>query len=348
MGLFDNWTGFVGLPPLPERRIKIGGGWVVQIPFYGGVFSAEITSSEFAGHDEIRIAGIDEPFAHMLWRHKGAHRIKTDLPVVTIEDRLDQPLLRAQWDSQGKLAEWSNTPEAVRASWTDKFSFQKEDEESGATGLRPPQIGALHAIAAHFAVGTRFDPATVVLPTGTGKTETMLAAQIYMRPERTLVLVPSDALRSQIAGKFLTLGMLIELGTVPPDIVGPRVAVLSSGVKSLDHAKQIAKEANVIIALPDTLRASGSEARDFLLGACSDLVIDEAHHASAESWASVRQPFLEKRIVQFTATPFRQDGKRGDHRIIFNYKLGDAQAAGYYRPIELLTVEEYGDPDERD
>jgi hypothetical protein len=40
-----------------------------------------------------------------------------------------------------------------------------------------------------------------VLPTGTGKTETMLATQVYRRLDRSLVLVPSDALRRQIAKK---------------------------------------------------------------------------------------------------------------------------------------------------
>lgn len=34
--------------------------------------------------------------------------------------------------------------------------------------------------------------------------------------------------------------------------------------------------------------------------------------------------------------------------IIFNYKLGDAQDAGYYRPINLKTIEEFGDQDKRD
>ncbi len=32
-----------------------------------------------------------------------------------------------------------------------------------------------------------------------------------------------------------------------------------------------------------------------------------------------------------------------DGKIIFNYRLGDAQAADYYRPINLVTIEEYGE-----
>jgi hypothetical protein len=40
-----------------------------------------------------------------------------------------------------------------------------------------------------------------VLPTGPGKTETLLATQVYRRLDRSLVPVPSDTLRRQIAMK---------------------------------------------------------------------------------------------------------------------------------------------------
>ena len=75
----------------------------------------------------------------------------------------------------GELETYADTPEKVLLAWTNKFDFRTENETAGLPGLRTPQIGALHAISAHFAVGTEFDAATVVLPAGTGKTETMLA-----------------------------------------------------------------------------------------------------------------------------------------------------------------------------
>src|SRR5690606_25573556 len=107
-------------------------------------------------------------------------------------------------------------------------------------------------------------------------------------------------------------------------------------------------EANVIVALPNSLAACTSEAADALSEACTDLIVDEAHHVSAKSWDAVRQRFASKRVLQYTATPFRQDGKRVGGKIIFNYKLGDAQDDGLYSPINLRTVEEYGDQSARD
>lgn len=82
-------------------------------------------------------------------------------------------------------------------SWTDAFSYIREDSSKDIKGLRPPQLGAVHAAQSHFAVHS--DPATIVMPTGTGKTETMLSILVAEQCQRLLVIVPTDALRTQIA-----------------------------------------------------------------------------------------------------------------------------------------------------
>jgi superfamily II DNA or RNA helicase len=124
--------------------------------------------------------------------------------------------------------------------------------------------------------------------------------------------------------------------------------VISAGIQTPDEAAALIANANVIIALPNSLEVSNPDALALLYAGCSDLIVDEAHHITARTWQTIRDRFSRKRILQFTATPFRRDGKRVDGKIIFNCKLGDAQAAGYYRPINLRTVEEYGDPTARD
>jgi superfamily II DNA or RNA helicase len=323
---------------------------MVQVPFAGAETKAEIFPSQNGGYDLIK-TNLGEPFAELVLRRKGARRSESDLPVVTCAQTATDELpaeFHVKWDSPNGLETYADSPEQVLSRWTHKFEFRTEDTERDLKGLRPPQIGALHAISAHFAVGADFEPATIVLPTGTGKTETMLAAQVYRRLPRTLVLVPSDPLRDQIAGKFETLGVLPVVGVIPNEIARPRVVALKSGMRTVDEAAEILRLANVIVALPNTLEASLPEARQRLLEGCSDLMVDEAHHVSAATWARTRDAFLKKRIVQFTATPFRRDDKRIDGKIIFNFKLGDAQAAGYYQPINLVAVEEYGEQARRD
>lgn len=351
VGMFPTWRGILELPALPDRVLKIGGNRVVQRVFGGTSTKAQIFPSQIKGYDLITTE-LAPPYREILLRKKGVRRLPTPLPVVMAPhvDNPDKlpPTFEIQWDSHGELTAHADTPEKVLKSWINRFDFRTEDEERELVGLRTPQIGALHAISAHFAVGTSFEPATVVLPTGTGKTETMLATLVYRRLERALVLVPTDALRSQIAGKLITLGVLPDAKVITPDLAKPRVAIITTSISSADELDLIVQNANIIVALPNVLAATDGAIVSRLADACSDLIVDEAHHISARTWQGIRAHFADKRILQFTATPFRQDRQRIDGKIIFNYKLGDAQAAGYYRPINLRTVEEYGDEEARD
>jgi superfamily II DNA or RNA helicase len=329
----------------------VGGNAVFQQAFRGGCAIAEVETTENEGYYLVRTC-LAFPFNELLLRRKGSRHKKSDYLVLLAPElkKIHElgPDTRLEWDDLGLLIRSFSQPEQVLGNWKDKFFFREENNEDGTKGLRSPQIGALHAVAAHFAVGKSFEPATIVLPTGTGKTETMLSLQVYKRLTRTLVIVPSDALRTQISKKFLTLGILPNVEVIPQETIGPNVATLKTGIRSEEDARAIIEKANVIVALPQSLSASTPEALRVLTECCTDLIVDEAHHIPASQWSQVRQMFSEKRITQFTATPFRRDNKRIDGKIIFNYKLGDAQAAGYYRPINLKTIEEFGDEEQRD
>ena len=63
------------------------------------------------------------------------------------------------------------TSEEIAKSWANIFCFKKEKGQE--KGLRSPQIGALHALMAHIEDDEK--TGIVVMPTGTGKTETMLS-----------------------------------------------------------------------------------------------------------------------------------------------------------------------------
>jgi superfamily II DNA or RNA helicase len=350
MGLFEDWQGTLTLPPLLGARDKVGRNTIRQLVFRGATTHARIFVDQLPGHDLIKTA-LKPPYDQIYIRRKGAKRRETVLPVVTAGLALEPtdlpPELILQWDRAAPLIERADTPEKLLDSWENQFSFRLEGE-NGEAGLRLPQIGALHAIAAHFSVGDAFEPATVVLPTGTGKTETMLAAQVYLRPARTLILVSGVPLRDQIEEKFVTLGYLPTAGAVPIELPGPRVALISGGIRHVAEAEKLLEHANLFIALPNSLAASDPEALSTLAAGCSHLFVDEAHHITANTWRSVRDRFGQDKVIQFTATPFRRDEERVDGKIIFNYKLGDAQRAGYYKQITLRTVEEYGDQTARD
>jgi superfamily II DNA or RNA helicase len=235
-------------------------------------------------------------------------------------------------------------PAEVLASLEGAFSFLRDDPDSGKGGLRVAQLGAIHAVLAHWTMGT-FVPATVVMPTGTGKTEAMLGLLASARPSRLLVIVPSDALRDQVAAKFETFGVLQTLGVVRVSATRPVVGRVEHAFTSPGMAVQFATSCNVIVATPSALGASTADARLALLGECTHLFVDEAHHVAAATWTQIRDEFVNKYVVQFTATPFREDGRRLGGRIIYSFPLREAQKQGYFSKINYYSVADFENPD---
>lgn len=247
-------------------------------------------------------------------------------------------------------ARWVGTPpgtpaaDDVVASWLDMFQPLAEDAARGRAGLRPPQLGALYALLAHWSTESA-EPATVVMPTGTGKTETMLALLCAERIPHLLVVVPSDALRDQTVRKFLSLGILPDAGVVGRGALRPIVGSLEHGFDSADAAAEFAAACNVIVSTPNALTACSPEARVAIASTCTTLFVDEAHHVAAATWSEVRELFRGKRTVQLTATPFREDGRALGGRIVYAYPLALAQAGGYFAPIDFVSVLDLGDHD---
>jgi superfamily II DNA or RNA helicase len=230
----------------------------------------------------------------------------------------------------------------VARSLQGSFSFIEESDTEA--GLRPPQLGALHSILAYRSTEEP-DPITVVMPTGTGKTETMLAAYCHS-PLRTLVVVPSDALRTQIAEKFVTLGVLPAVGAVSGDFRCPTVLLLASGLTAGEEVDDLLRRSNVIVATAQVLNACSSSARARLAEGCERLFVDEAHHVAARTWRSIADLFTNREVVQFTATPYREDGRHLGGHIAYAYPLRLAQKHGYFARINYHSVIDLADPDQ--
>nr|WP_143546935.1 DEAD/DEAH box helicase family protein [Rhodococcus sp. 06-418-1B] len=229
----------------------------------------------------------------------------------------------------------------MAASLHGRFRFV--EDSAIKPGLRRPQLGALHAILAYRST-EESEPITVVMPTGTGKTETMLAAYCHS-PARTLVVVPSDALRNQIADKFATLGVLPEINAVVGDFLCPAVLVLRSGLQTIADVEEILAPANVVVATAQALAACSEVARSCLAQSCQRLFVDEAHHLGARTWKNIVDLFAGREVVQFTATPYREDGRHLGGRIGYAYPLRLAQEHGYFARINYHSVIDLVDPD---
>ena len=195
-----------------------------------------------------------------------------------------QDLAAATWLRHPRLQARNATPRdqviaQIASSWVSAFSYREEDLDRGIAGLRKPQLGALHAIHMHWTVANR--TATIVMPTGTGKTDTMLSIMVTRPCERLFVVVPTDALRTQLTDKFLTLGVLKEAGSYVPTENERRnnfqQALLSESAErplvcSLEHIPQtveevddLAQRAQVIVTTSSIAGQCSAEFRSVLL-----------------------------------------------------------------------------------
>lgn len=253
----------------------------------------------------------------------------------TEERLINKDIKFKEWLKHPKLI--SHTCQDVLNSWQGKFNFIEESENSN--GLREPQIAGLYSILSHLKVGN--DIGTIVMPTGTGKTETMLATLTAHKCQKLLITVPSDALRTQIGKKFLKLGLLRDFGILANGALNPKVGILKQNFQNNDEFVEFIDQCNVLITTMNLLSNNNSATLTLLNDKFTNVFIDEAHHIEASSWKRVRSVFDKNKILQFTATPFRNDRKRLEGKVIFNFTLKQAQEQGYFKPINFVPIREY-------
>jgi len=134
----------------------------------------------------------------------------TDLPCAFASDCSGTLIEAASWKFKDP-SRHASTADQIRRSWENALRLTREVPEV-SLGFRNAQVGAIHAVLAHWSVSHQ--PCTVVLPTGTGKTETMLGLTVAERAKLVLVIVPTQDLRAQLAGKFKELGILKKIGVL--------------------------------------------------------------------------------------------------------------------------------------
>jgi len=158
-----------------------------------------------------------------------------------------------------------------------------------ALPLRPYQAEAITAIEQAEARGIQRP--LIVCPTGTGKT-VVFAHLIARRPGRALVLAHRDELLAQAAGKLRQVDPAAEVGIV--------------------KAERDEAGAEIVVASVQTLARPSRLAR---VGGFSTVVVDEAHHAAADTYLAVLRHLGAfdadgPLTVGVTATPERADDRK--------------------------------------
>src|SRR5581483_228164 len=206
---------------------------------------------------------------------------------------------------------------------------------AGETGLYNAQLGAIHAIASHFTVEDQ--PAVVTMPTGSGKTAVLMMTPFALKANRVLVITPSRLVREQITEDFQALDALKRLGAVPTDLPVPAVRQLKDRIETVDDWEAL-RDSDVIVSTPNCTSPGYRNVPQPPEDLFDLVLIDEAHHSPAHTWAALLASFPKTHKVLFTATPFRRDRGEIKGRIVYAYPVARAVADGIFGKIRYIPV----------
>ncbi|MEN8715266.1 MAG: DEAD/DEAH box helicase family protein [Verrucomicrobiales bacterium] len=311
---------------------RMGCGIIEQTLLEEGTYPVTSVCEKTKVSSELDLKGCH--FERVLARQSAIRGPKSEWPIALTDDLTTESIqVRSLKISDDEIEAIS--ADSVRESWIDALQLRTEIP-GGKAGFRNAQVGAIHAVLAHWSVSNL--PCSVVLPTGTGKTETMLGVTVSDRAKLVMVVVPSDELRSQISGKFRSLGILKEINVLKDRAVLPRVATLKHRPKNMGDVDRLLA-CNVIVTTPMLLDCD-KKFLSKLVETVSHVFFDEAHHLKAASWSRIKTAFSCSKIVQFTATPYRRDRQPLEGKVVYQYSLEMAQKDGCFSEISLITVDE--------
>lgn len=186
--------------------------------------------------------------------------------------------------------------------------------------LRPYQQEAKDAIQASW---TSTDKTLLVLPTGTGKTIVFckLAEELVAQGKRVLILAHRGKLLDQAADKMSKatgLGCAVEKAEKTALNSWYRITVGS--IQSMMREKRLSQ------FKPDHYDV---------------IIVDEAHHALADSYQRVLKYFGQAKVLGVTATPDRGDMRNlGEYfeDLAFEYSLPQAIQEDYLCTIQAVTI----------
>lgn len=225
--------------------------------------------------------------------------------------------------------------------YSQKFSIENNQR------LRIPQRDGWVQIRDRFAQENAPPEVGVVLPVGCGKSGLISISPFAIQARRVLVVAPGTRIRGQLGEDLRAnspTNFYERFGVLAENAKFPEVAIVESGRINLDDIRH----ADVVVANIQQIAGADNRWLDSLEEDFFDLVlVDEAHHNPAESWQQVKRRFPNARIVNFSATPTRADGRQMEGEIVYSFPVLRAIEAGYVkrlrakmlRPTELTYVD---------
>ncbi|WP_105664781.1 DEAD/DEAH box helicase [Cronobacter dublinensis] len=206
----------------------------------------------------------------------------------------------------------------------------------GNTKLRAPQIEAYIKIKEFFSDEENKE-ALVVLPTGTGKSGLISIAPFGVARKRVLIITPGLITKDSIRK---TQEVLADNFWVNFDIVfsSKDIPIVNEYLSELSDEHLLSS--NIVysnIQKITSTRGNGLINRvppDFF----DFIIIDEAHHAPAQSWRDTLHYFSNAKILHVTGTPYRGDNQEIPGVKIHETPLSEVMRDKYVKWLRKETV----------
>jgi DNA repair protein RadD len=202
--------------------------------------------------------------------------------------------------------------------------------------LREPQREAHRAVRSHFASSK--SPGILQIPVGCGKTGIIATLPFGIADGRVLVITPNLTIRKGVQDAlditsrecFWTKTRVLSDFTA-----GPWTAVLDGPAANVHDAI----ESDFVVTNVQQLASRADRWLPKFPPDFFDLIlVDEGHHAPAESWQKVFRRFPEAKVVSLTATPFRADEKQMHGELLYKFSFTKAMVQGYIKQIHSRNV----------
>lgn len=206
----------------------------------------------------------------------------------------------------------------------------------GNTKLRKPQIEAYIKIQEFFTVQPNGE-ALVVLPTGTGKSGLISIAPFGICSGRVLIITPGLVTKQSIQKTqellednfWINFDVLFSANDIP--IINEYSADLSD--QHLNDSQIIYSNIQKLGKLRDSGLINRVDPNFFDM-----IIVDESHHAPAETWKEVLSYFPNAKKLHVTGTPFRGDKQELPGIKIHETFLSEVMRDKYVKWLRKETV----------
>jgi len=208
----------------------------------------------------------------------------------------------------------------------------------GNDRLRVPQRDGFVAVRDHYGRQGADREVGVVLPVGCGKSGLITLIPFAVRARRLLAITPYVQLAAQLYRDFNfgnpDLCFYTRCAVLPgPDYPEP-VEIRGDRTNIGDL-----RDADVVITNIGQLQGGENRWLAELPPDFFDLIaFDEGHHSVANTYETLKRAFPGARIINFSATPHRADGRLMPGEVIYTFPVRDSIAEGYVKDLKALVL----------